>query len=266
MTFTRSLLAAIAVLPLAGGALAQVPEDMVRAEMLPGWRAEGGTHVAALRLALAPGWKTYWRAPGDAGIPPLFDWTGSDNLSDVVISWPVPEVFHLNGMRSVGYSDVVTIPLTFRAEDASAPISVEGRIDIGVCEEICVPVSLAVEAHLPAGGASDPRIVAALSDRPMTGDEAGMRGIDCALEPISDGLRLTATIEMPRLGPAEAAVVEVAGQAIWVSEPEVTRSGDRLRTVADLVPPEAAPFALARDSLRFTIIADGRAVDIRGCG
>lgn len=266
MTFTRTLLAALALLPVAGAALAQMPRDMVQAEMLPGWRDEGGAHVAALRLTLAPGWKTYWRAPGDAGIPPLFDWTGSENLSDVVISWPVPEVFHLNGMRSVGYSDIVTIPLTFRAADASAPIAVEGRIDIGVCEEICVPVSLAVEAQLPAGGAADPRIVAALSDRPMTGDEAGVRSIDCAVEPISDGLRLTATVEMPRIGPSEAAVVEVAGQAIWVSEPEVSRSGDRLRTVADLVPPEAAPFALARDSLRFTIIADGLAVDIQGCG
>jgi DsbC/DsbD-like thiol-disulfide interchange protein len=243
-----------------------MPENMVRAEMLPGWRAEGGEHVAALRLTLAPGWKTYWRAPGDAGIPPLFDWAGSENLSDVTISWPVPEVFHLNGMRSVGYSDMVTIPLTFRAADSEAPIAVEGRIEIGVCEEICVPVSLVVAADLPAGGASDPRIIAALSDRPMTKDEAGVRRIDCVIEPISDGLRLTATIEMPSLGRAEAAVVELANQAIWISEPTVTRSGDRLRAVADLVPPEAAPFALARDALRFTVIADGRAADIQGCG
>jgi DsbC/DsbD-like thiol-disulfide interchange protein len=259
------LLAALATAPLAGPAAAQMPENMVRAEMLPGWRADGGEHVAALRLTLAPGWKTYWRAPGDAGIPPLFDWSGSENLAGVVISWPVPEVFHLNGMRSVGYSEAVTIPLTFRATDAGSPIAVEGRVEIGVCEEICVPVSLVLSADLPAGGASDPRIVAALSDRPLTGSEAGVRGIDCAVEPIADGLRLTATIEMPRLGREEAAVVEVSGSAVWVSEPEVTRSGDRLRAVADLVPPEAAPFALARDALRFTVIADGQAVDLHGC-
>ncbi|MGI1662867.1 protein-disulfide reductase DsbD domain-containing protein [Palleronia sp. KMU-117] len=245
---------------------AQVPDRMVRAELLSGWRMEGGDHMAALRLTLAPGWKTYWRAPGDAGIPPHFDWSGSENLSGVLVSWPVPEVFHLNGMRSVGYSEVVTIPLRFVPHRAGEPIVIAGRIEIGVCEEICVPVSLDVGADLtPVAAAQDPRIAAALADRPMTAAEAGVRAVDCALEPIGDGLRLTATLTMPVLGPDEAAVVEVADAPIWVSEPEVARSGDRLQAVADLVPPEAAPFALARDTVRVTVIAGGRAVEIEGC-
>jgi DsbC/DsbD-like thiol-disulfide interchange protein len=254
------------VLPIAVTASAQVPDDMVRAEMLNGWRMENGAHMSALRLTLAPGWKTYWRAPGDGGIPPLFDWTGSGNLSDVSVSWPVPEVFYLNGMRSVGYSDVVTIPIEFRPVEGGSTIAVSGRVEIGVCEDICVPVSLVVAADLPPGGASDPRIAAALNDRPMTRREAGVQGVDCVIEPISDGLRLTATITMPRLGPEEETVVELTGAAVWVSEPEVTRDGAALRAMADLVPPEAAPFALERDALRFTVISDGQAVDIRGCG
>jgi DsbC/DsbD-like thiol-disulfide interchange protein len=254
----------IALLPAA--APAQVPDQMVRAELLSGWRMDGGDHMAALRLTLAPGWKTYWRAPGDGGIPPQFDWSGSENLRGVSVSWPVPEVFHLNGMRSVGYSEVVTIPLRFVPHRAGDPIVVDGRIEIGVCEEICVPVSLVVGADLPPDAAAhDPRIAAALADRPMTADEAGVGAVDCAIEPIDDGLRLTATLTMPALGPDEAAVVEVADAPIWVSEPEVARSGNRLRAVADLVPPEAAPFALARDALRVTVIAGGRAVEIEGC-
>jgi hypothetical protein len=254
------------VLPVAFTASAQVPEDMVRAEMLSGWRMENGAHISALRLTLAPGWKTYWRAPGDGGIPPLFDWTGSGNLSAVTVSWPVPEVFYLNGMRSVGYSEVVTIPIEFRPAEDGAPIAVSGRIEIGVCQDICVPVSLAVAADLAPEGVSDPRIAAALDDRPMTRQEAGVKGVDCVLEPISDGLRLTATITMPQLGPDEETVVELTGAPVWVSEPDVTRRGATLRAVADLVPPEAAPFALERDALRFTVISDGQAVDIRGCG
>jgi DsbC/DsbD-like thiol-disulfide interchange protein len=269
MVFSKSLLGALAalpvVLPIAFTASAQVPGDMVRAEMLSGWRMENGAHMSALRLTLAPGWKTYWRAPGDGGIPPLFDWTGSGNLSGVTMTWPVPEVFYLNGMRSVGYSEVVTIPIEFRPADDGAPIAVSGRIDIGVCEDICVPVSLVVAADLAPGGASDPRIAAALSDRPMTRDEAGVREVECLLEPISDGMRLTATIAMPQLGPGEEAVVELTGAPVWVSEPEVARQGGALRAVADLVPPEAAPFSLERDALRFTVISDGRAVDIHGC-
>jgi DsbC/DsbD-like thiol-disulfide interchange protein len=263
---TAALAALPLVLPIAFTASAEVPGDMVRAEMLSGWRMENGAHMSALRLTLAPGWKTYWRAPGDGGIPPLFDWTGSGNLSGVTMSWPVPEVFYLNGMRSVGYAEAVIIPIEFRPTEDGAPIAVSGRIDIGVCEDICVPVSLVVAADLAPGGASDPRITAALDDRPMTRGEAGVRGVDCVLEPISDGLRLTATITMPQIGRDEETVVELTGAPVWVSEPEVTRQGATLRTVADLVPPEAAPFALERDALRFTVIADGQAVDIQGCG
>jgi DsbC/DsbD-like thiol-disulfide interchange protein len=257
---------ALALAAAPSAAPAEMPDHLVHAELLSGWRMDGGDHMAALRLTMAPGWKTYWRSPGDGGIPPLFDWSGSDNLRSVAVSWPVPEVFHLNGMRSVGYSEVVTIPLRFVPTQAGAPIAVEGRIDIGVCEEICVPVSLVVGADLPPETAApDPRIAAALADRPMTAAEAGVSGIDCALEPISDGLRLTATIEMPALGPGEEAVVELVAAPVWVSEPEVSRSGNRLRAVADLVPPEAAPFALQRDDLRFTVLSGDRAVEIAGC-
>jgi DsbC/DsbD-like thiol-disulfide interchange protein len=255
---------ALVLVPMA--ATAEMPDRMVRAELLSGWRMEGGDHMAALRLTLAPGWKTYWRAPGDGGIPPLFDWTGSGNVRSVAVSWPVPEVFYLNGMRSVGYSEVVTIPLRFAPTRAGEPIAVEGRIDIGVCEEICVPVSLVVGAELLPGPAGpDPRIAAALADRPMTAGEAGVLAIDCTLDPIADGLRLTATIDMPALGPGEEAVVELADAPVWVSEPEVARSGNRLQAVADLVPPEAAPFALQRDDLRFTVLSGDRAVEITGC-
>jgi DsbC/DsbD-like thiol-disulfide interchange protein len=270
MMNTKCLLRAIAAvpfaLPMAFSASAQVPGDMVRAEMLNGWRMENGVHMSALRLTLAPGWKTYWRAPGDGGIPPLFDWTGSGNLSGVTLSWPVPEVFYLNGMRSVGYSEVVTIPIEFRPADDGAPIAVSGRIDIGVCEDICVPVSLVVAAELAPEGASDPRIAAALDDRPMTRNEAGVQEVECEIDPISDGLRLTATITMPQLGADEETVVELTGAPVWVSEPEVTRRGATLQAVADIVPPEAAPFALERDALRFTVISNGQAVDIQGCG
>ncbi|MCX8508161.1 MAG: protein-disulfide reductase DsbD family protein, partial [Rhodobacteraceae bacterium] len=82
MTYRLIPLLLSAVLALAAP-LAQaqpVPDNLLKAEILPGWRTESGSQMAALRLTMAPGWKTYWRAPGDAGIPPRFDWTGSANL------------------------------------------------------------------------------------------------------------------------------------------------------------------------------------------
>ncbi|MFY8145805.1 MAG: protein-disulfide reductase DsbD domain-containing protein, partial [Rhodobacter sp.] len=88
MTLKHCLALVLALACLSHPARAMTQDDLLSAEVLPGWRTEQGTHMAALRLTLAPGWKTYWRSPGDAGIPPLFNWSGSQNLSGVRVHWP----------------------------------------------------------------------------------------------------------------------------------------------------------------------------------
>ena len=85
---------------LAAPALATTQDDVLSAQLRPGWQMENGGHMAAVELQLAPGWKTYWRSPGDAGIPPTFDWSGSDNVRSVRIHWPAPLVFDANGMQT----------------------------------------------------------------------------------------------------------------------------------------------------------------------
>ena len=72
-------LAALLVLP----AQAQVPDSVAEIGIVPGWRDSDGRHVAGLSIRLAPGWKTYWRSPGEGGIPPVFNWSGSSNISGV---------------------------------------------------------------------------------------------------------------------------------------------------------------------------------------
>src|SRR5690606_16306285 len=133
-----------------------------------------GTHMAALRVTLASGWKTYWRAPGDAGIPAQFDWSESDNLGAVALHWPTPSVFHQNDMTSVGYHNQVVIPIELTPRRSGGPIALSAQIEMGVCEDICIPVSVRVSAVLPATPTRpDARIRAALADRPMTAREAG---------------------------------------------------------------------------------------------
>ncbi len=255
----------LATAPLACGA--QSVSDVVRLELLPGWREADGSHVAGLRISLAPGWKTYWRSPGEAGVPPSFDWSGSRNVVSATPHFPVPDVFHVNGMRTIGYKDSVVLPIVLRPGRVGQPIALRGRIELGVCETICIPFRARVEATLPAGStAVGPEIRAALADAPMSASQARLRSIDCRIEPISDGLRLTATLEMPAVGSDEAAVIEIGNPNIWVSEVDTRRSGDQLTASADLVPPQGAPFALDRSSLRFTVLAGGSAVEVNGCG
>ncbi|MCW3780427.1 protein-disulfide reductase DsbD domain-containing protein [Defluviimonas salinarum] len=260
-----ALPAVLALLP-ATVAAQDLPANLVAAEIRGGWRTESGTQMAALHLTLAPGWKTYWRAPGEAGFPPQFDWSGSANIADATIHWPTPELFDLNGLRFAGYRDELVLPIEFRPAVADRPMSVSGRIDLGVCETVCVPVSFDVAADLDPAGGPDPMIRSALANQPEPAATAGLSRARCSVEPIRDGLRLTSELTMPQIGPEEFAVVELADRSIWVSQAETVRAGGDLVAVADLVPSNAAPFALDRSSVHITVFGgSGRAVDLQGC-
>ncbi|MCV2867179.1 protein-disulfide reductase DsbD family protein [Defluviimonas sp. WL0002] len=261
----RYLAASAALAILASPACAQsLPDDLYRAELLPGWQTPEGTRMAALRLSMAKGWKTYWRAPGEAGIPPVFDWSGSKNVASVTYHWPAPEVFELSGYTTFGFHDELVLPIEIRPQDASQPITASAEVELGICEDICVPVAFTISAEL-SGSEADTRIRQALASMPEDARDAGLTGFRCTVEPIRDGLRLTATLTMPPLGREEVAVLEAGAGDIWVSPAETRREGGTLVSVADLVPPTARPFALDRSSVVVTVLAPGRAVQEIGC-
>jgi DsbC/DsbD-like thiol-disulfide interchange protein len=242
-----------------------LPDDLVRAEVIGGWTMPDGTRIAALHLTLAEGWKTYWRSPGEAGIPPRFDWTGSRNLAGVDFHWPVPQVFDLNGFRVLGYRHELVLPFTVTPAKTGAPVSVAAAVELGVCEDVCVPVTVDVRADLPDTTVPVAVIQTALSRQPRDGADAGLTSATCRVDPLRDGLRLTATLAIPAPGADEFAVIETADPTVWVSPPQVTRAGGTLTAVADLVPSTAEPFALDRSGVRITLFGGGRAVQIDGC-
>ncbi len=260
----KHLLAIAAFVAGTGAALAmEAPVDI---EILPGWRGEDGVHYAALHVVLKDGWKTYWRAPGDAGVPPLFDWSDSQNLGGTVEHWPVPEVFDSGFMTTVGYTRELVLPIEVHPAAPGADVVLSGRMTIGVCHEVCMPVQRELSGLLPAGARDvDPLIAAALDARPDTAQEAGLESAHCTLTPIADGMRVEATLVLPAPGAVEYVVFEPDDRSIWVSEAVSTRDGAVLTSHADLVPPQAAPFAFDPATLRITVIAGGRAVDIQGC-
>ncbi len=262
----RTLLASISLLATAPALAGGFPDgEVAEIDVLPGWRTAEGNHMAALRIRLAPGWKTYWRSPGDAGIPPQFDWTGSDNLRSVRFHWPNPEVHEINGMRSIGYYGELILPMEVFPSDPAAPIRLRADIDIGVCEDICVPMSASIGADLSAPGAPDATISAALAGGPRSGRAAGVGKVACEVAPISDGVRLTARIDMPRAGPDEVVVFELPDRRIWISESSNRRDRGTLVAESDLVPPAGAPFLLNRSEVRITVLAGGRSVEMWGC-
>ncbi|MCX7300759.1 MAG: protein-disulfide reductase DsbD family protein [Rhodobacterales bacterium] len=258
-----ALLSVLSCLPLP--VMAQGADDVIKLEVLPGWDTDHGTHMAGLRLSMAPGWKTYWRAPGDAGIPPAFDWSGSENIARAELHWPVPEVFHLNGMQSIGYTGQVVIPIELTPTAPGGETRLAGQVELGVCDEICVPVHLSFDAALPVTGQRNVAIATALVDRPMTAAEAKVGDVSCSVEPSDDGLWVTAQMNMPPAGGDEVVVIEAGDPRIWVSESESWRSGNMLTAKVEMIHVSGKAFALDRSAMRITVLGRDEAVDISGC-
>jgi len=262
---TSAVLAALAWLLL--------PPDGARAEglrggaILPGWALEGGGRMAALRIDLAPGWKTYWRAPGEGGIPPLFDWSGSRNLGAVQLHWPLPQVFETNGIRAIGYGDGLLLPIEVHPSDPGAPVVLALAVDIGVCADICQPATLVLgPVVLDAGDAApDPAIRAALDARPLDGRAAGVSDLRCRAEPATAGLRLVAEVTAPPLGAAETVVIEADAPGVWVDQALTERNGDVLVATAAVHDIGGAGIVLDRRAITITVLAEGRGYEVRGC-
>ena len=268
----RILIAALAALVAPLGtppALAQFEgrsaADVVAVSFMPGWRMANGNHMAAVRISLAPGWKTYWRAPGEGGVPTIITLTEAPGIDGMAIHWPSPDVFFVNGMRSIGYHDEVILPVEF-ALNQQGEVAIAGEIDLGVCLDVCMPVTLNLEGLLPPATDRVHEIGLALSDRPLTATEAGAGRATCAVQPIADGLRVTVSVDMPTTGNDETLVLEHRNPGIWVSEATTRREGATIRAVADVIPPgRPGPFPLSRSDLRITVIGSRMAVELDGC-
>ncbi|WIV50544.1 protein-disulfide reductase DsbD family protein [Marivivens sp. LCG002] len=239
--------------------------DIARPELLAGWRGANGTHIAALRIDLAPEWKTYWRAPGEAGVPPHFDWSGSENIASITPVWPTPEVFELNGMQTIGYKDGLVLPLMVTLNDPSKEARIAGNIELGVCKDICMPISFGVDTLLPSKGERVPAIVSAMVDRPLSAEEANVGRVVCRVRPTEDGLAVETIIEMKALGPDETVVIETHAPDDWVTEAVTTRSGNTLVSLAEILPMGQSPLSFDRSGATITVLASGHAVEIKGC-
>jgi suppressor for copper-sensitivity B len=107
----------------------------------------------ALHIVLQPGWKTYWRSPGDAGYPPQVDVSGSSNVAHAELKWPAPHRFQLFGLQTFGYGNEVAFPLIVTPANVGAPLALEAKVRYLVCEQICVPQEASLALDLPAGAA-----------------------------------------------------------------------------------------------------------------
>ncbi|MFD2184715.1 protein-disulfide reductase DsbD domain-containing protein [Rhodoplanes azumiensis] len=106
---------------------------------------------AGVEIRLAPGWKTYWRYPGDSGVPPRFDFSASANVRAATVRWPAPKRFEDGGGTAIGYAQRVLFPLAVERIDPAKPATLVLALDYAICEKLCVPASGRATLTLPAG-------------------------------------------------------------------------------------------------------------------
>ena len=132
---------------------------------------------AGIEIKMQPAWHTYWRYPGDSGVPPRFSFAGSDNLATVKVLYPAPHAFTDEVGTTIGYKGNVILPLRVFPRQKDKPVTLRAKIDYAVCDKLCVPVEAKLELTLsPTGGADNPALVAAEArvPKPVSAADAGL--------------------------------------------------------------------------------------------
>ena len=112
---------------------------------------EGSQLHLGLHFKMKPGWKIYWRSPGDAGFPPQLDWSGSENLGQMTIDWPAPTRFSVIGLETLGYKEEVVFPLTLKPLESGKTVKIRSKVRYLTCDEICIPYEATLALSLPPG-------------------------------------------------------------------------------------------------------------------
>jgi hypothetical protein len=223
------------------GPVAKMPQVEMR--LLDGGQlATADRHwLAGVEISMEVGWKTYWRHPGDAGIPPSFDFSGSTNVANVEVKWPAPSLGHDGFGWVVGYEREVVFPVVVTPEDPSKPVVLSLALGYAVCAEICIPLNDEAGRTLDETGPDRLPIELYLAAVPVPVDDGDPRGgvLRITRTETADGMALDVTARFPA-GTDEPALL-VEGPADWYPPiPDLVAHGDD-GTATFRLPPGTLP-------------------------
>ena len=268
--FVASTLALAGLVMASQGAWAAagawVEEEQARLRLVSAQQSVAGEALdLGLEFDLEPGWKIYWRSPGDAGFPPRVDWSDSGNLQQAEIAWPVPHRFSLFGLETFGYSDQVVLPIAVAAAQPGEALALRAKVDYLICEQICIPYTAELSLDLPAGdGARAPQafLIESFRDQvPGLGAERGLGIANVALTGSRDEPLLQVTTHSER--PFEAPDLLVEGPPGYhFGAPQVTLSDDgRQASLRAAVSRSLSDTALEGQPITVTVVDGARGVE-----
>jgi suppressor for copper-sensitivity B len=225
---------------------------------------------AGIEFRLDPNFKTYWRSPGDSGLPPVFSWGLSENVAEVTVAWPAPYRFEDQAGSSIGYVEHVLLPLRVRLADPRKPALLVLKVDYAICEKICIPAKGEAQIKLSPKGQSTAHARAldeAEARLPKPG-RLGGSGAPAVLAAAAtpDGRALTVTAKVPDT----RGIVDIftEGPDGWVfSAPMAVATlqqpdGTRQLTYRVTVDGRPKDGRLADMPVRFTMTAGDEAIEI----
>ncbi len=261
-----ALLRTAFLLPLLGvlaGPASAFDVPTVDARLVVAGGIENGAYRAALELDLPEGWHTYWRNPGDAGIPPIFDVASSANLKDFGVAYPVPKRYTDGTGTSMIYEGRLLLPIRAVPERPDKPLTLSVHVLYGLCAEICVPAEADATVLLDPDAPADPEANAAIS-----AFEARVPTIADDGRVVVDRLHFDATTARGNVEvsvPDDGRLVDlfVTGPAKWYAappEPVGVEAGRRRFTIALEGPSKAA--GVDGVELNFVLAEKDRAYEI----
>ena len=225
----------------------------------PAEGADAALPMIGIEIMLEPGWKTYWRTPGE-GIAPSFSWDESLNLKEAQVLWPAPVRFADGEGSSVGYREKVVLPVAITPQDPSKPVSVSLAVAYGVCKDICMPVEaeLSLDLDMPVRKADRDELLRTLLRVPRNQDAAAVcphRFLSATLtgKDTAPVLRVETEYEGSTL---ERDVMVEAPQEAGLAAPTL-EAASPLGRATYLFPlsPEGAPL-ITEKPLTFTMVSD----------
>ncbi|WP_158810495.1 protein-disulfide reductase DsbD [Beijerinckia sp. L45] len=209
-----------------------VSGDFVQARLIAAVAGTGDlkTLPLGIEVKLDETWKTYWRSPGDAGLPPALAWDGSANLATATLLYPKPQRMTLLGIQTFGYKHDVIFPVDATVATPGQPLELKLKLDILVCAELCVPRTFALTLGVPAGPASaDPEAQLIAKARAAVPGGAEVAGLSIAsVAEVSDkgalALEIKANAQDPFVRPDIIAEVD---PSLGLGLPRLSLSDDR---------------------------------------
>lgn len=234
--------------------------------LVAGSRPGDGWLRAGIELRLADGWKTYWRYPGDSGVPPVFDFSKSENVKSFSVLWPAPHRFTYEGGASIGYKGDVMFPVHVVPSDPGRPATLRLALNYAVCLNICIPAQGQAELVLAPGPSPyDSSLAAAeaLTPKPArVGDRAPLGVAAVRREPGDSHPRVIVEVIAPSSPPLDLfAEGPAADWALPLPEPVAGAPAGRRWFAFDL---DGAPPGVDGTGapLRFTVVSGENAVEV----